>query len=73
MPLYEYKCPECENEVDLLTGFDSPNPKCPECEKKNKEVEMTKKISVPSFSLKGGGWHKDHYGLKPSNQDEGKS
>lgn len=32
MPIYEYKCKECENEFEDFMQINSENPKCPECE-----------------------------------------
>ena len=59
MPLYEYVCKECKEEKELLQRYDSKPPKCEKCKKK-----MKRKLSRTSFSLKGEGWYKDHYGLK---------
>ena len=67
MPLYEYVCMECGHEFDALQSFhDDPIRECPVCKKE----EVRKKISKPSFALKGGGWYKDHYGLKESKSAE---
>ena len=61
MPLYEYICKECGHEFDVLQSFsDDPISICEKCGAE----EVVKKISIPSFALKGGGWYKDHYGLK---------
>ena len=63
MPLYEYVCRSCGYEFDVLQSFsDDPISICESCCKE----DVVKKISLPSFSLKGGGWYKDHYGLKKS-------
>ncbi|MEC7987209.1 MAG: zinc ribbon domain-containing protein [Myxococcota bacterium] len=63
MPLYEYICKECGHEFDVLQSFSAEPIRI--CEKCGAE-EVVKKISVPSFALKGEGWYKDHYGLKSS-------
>ncbi|MAG26006.1 transcriptional regulator [Candidatus Pacearchaeota archaeon] len=62
MPLYEYRCKECKHKFDEIKRFDDPNPPCAKCS----SLKVTKLISQTSFALKGGGWYKDHYGLKPS-------
>ena len=61
MPIYEYRCPDCGHEFEQLQRMsDDPIKVCPEC-----GAEQVKKmISRSSFVLKGGGWYKDHYGLK---------
>jgi len=70
MPLYEYICPDCGYEFDALQSFhDDPIRKCPTCDQEN----VRKKISKPSFSLKGDGWYKDHYGLKESSSSSSSS
>ena len=64
MPIYEYGCSECGHQFEELQSFsDPPIEVCPQCEAKS----VTKLISKTSFVLKGGGWYKDHYGLKSSS------
>jgi len=64
MPIYEYRCPDCGHEFERIQSFrDDPIKDCPECE----GTGVKKKISLSAFSLKGGGWYKDHYGLKSSS------
>ena len=62
MPVYEYKCSQCDHEVELLQKHNEPAPKCAKCLPTGEVME--KMISVGSFSLKGDGWAKDNYGLK---------
>lgn len=69
MPIYEYACPDCGHKFDEIQKFsDDPITVCPKCGKNS----VKKLISQTSFILKGGGWYKDHYGLKPGGA-EGKS
>ena len=56
MPIYEFKCHECENLIELIQKIDDPAPLCEKC-----EITLTKVISKNSFRLKGRGWYKDGY------------
>jgi len=62
MPIYEYACKECGHEFERLVKMSAQPPPCPEC-----GAEVRKKVSASGFILKGGGWYKDHYGLKPAS------
>jgi putative FmdB family regulatory protein len=64
MPLYEYKCVRCSRCMEVLQRLCDMAPRCVGC-----NVPMKKQISRTSFSLKGNGWYKDHYGLKPASPD----
>lgn len=62
MPLYGYRCTECNTEFEKLLSFKERNDRktvisCPECSCED-SVPL---ISKTSFSLKGGGWYKDGY------------
>lgn len=62
MPIYEYGCDECGHTFERLQKVsDEPVQDCPECDV---DGRVKKLISRSSFVLKGGGWYKDHYGLK---------
>ncbi|MFH0800458.1 MAG: zinc ribbon domain-containing protein [Pseudomonadota bacterium] len=62
MPIYEYHCKSCKKDFEVLQKLSEPNlAACPDCGKKAKRL-----ISQTSFSLKGGGWHKDGYASKPA-------
>ncbi len=68
MPLYGYACPDCGKAFDVLQKFsDAPVTTCPSCGAGN----VHKKLSAPAFHLKGGGWYKDHYGLKSGGGESG--
>ena len=70
MPLYEYICTKCGHEFDRIQSFSAEPIRV--CEKCGKE-SVKKKISNAGFILKGGGWYKDHYGLKSSGKPDTKS
>ncbi|MFT4625588.1 MAG: putative FmdB family regulatory protein [Myxococcota bacterium] len=70
MPIYEYRCPECGHRFEKLVRMNATAPPCPECD----HADVTKLVSASGFILKGGGWYKDHYGLKSSPKpDSGSS
>ena len=66
MPIYEYACESCGHRFDKLMKMSDPTPACPEC-----SGAVRKLISASSFVLKGGGWYKDHYGLKGGGSSSG--
>ena len=51
MPIYEYKCKECENTFEYLTIGGKEPKNCPKCESK----QITKLISSCGFFTKGSG------------------
>ena len=41
MPIYEYKCSECEHELEVIQRFsDDPLKKCPECNKNSLNLSL---------------------------------
>lgn len=59
MPIYEYVCDSCGNDLEVIQKIsDEPLTECPSC----KENGLKKKTSMSAFHLKGGGWYKDGYG-----------
>ena len=62
MPIYEYACESCGHQFEKLMRISADPPDCPECE----QGPARKLVSASGFILKGGGWYKDHYGLKSS-------
>lgn len=59
MPIYEYKCSNCGEKVELIQklGAKAPNV-CPNC---NAVGTLKKIISNTSFELKGSGWYATGY------------
>lgn len=62
MPIYEYRCPSCGHAFERMMRMADSPPPCPACG----HNAVDKLISATSFVLKGGGWYRDHYGLKSS-------
>lgn len=58
MPIYEYVCQQCGHELDALQKIsDAPLSECPACGK----PALKRKISAPSFRLKGQGWYETDF------------
>ncbi len=68
MPIYEYRCQACGHEFEKLVRLSDPVPPCPSC---GALREVSKKVSLSAFALKGSGWARDHYGLKSSGSGGG--
>jgi putative FmdB family regulatory protein len=69
MPLYEYKCKDCDKTFEVLQRFnEEPLTECLHC-----RGNIQKLISTSSFQLKGSGWYVTDYRSKSSkaspNQD----
>lgn len=63
MPIYEYVCRDCGQELEVIQRFsDAPLVTCDRC-----SGRLEKKISVSSFHLKGSGWYVTDYARKNSN------
>jgi len=70
MPIYEYRCPDCEKVFEVMQKFsDEPVKECRYCA--GKKVE--KLISRSSFVLKGTGWYQSDYARKPLSSPPAKS
>ena len=58
MPIYDYKCSNCEHQFELIQKFSDQSAEiCPQCNKKS----QSKLVSAPSFRLKGGGWYETDF------------
>lgn len=68
MPIYEYKCTECQKEFEVFQSItDDSVPPCKFCQGKAKKM-----ISRSSFHLKGSGWYVTDYGGKKPSSSESK-
>ena len=58
MPIYDYKCSNCEHQFELIQKFSDQSAEiCPQCSQKSAQ----KLVSAPSFRLKGGGWYETDF------------
>lgn len=65
MPIYEYQCQACGEELEVLQKIsEEPLRDCPACHK----PALRKKVSAAGFRLKGSGWYEtDFKGGKQRN------
>jgi len=60
VPIYEYKCQDCEEQLEALQQVSEPPlTTCPEC-----GGSLKKLVSAPAFQFKGSGWYVTDYAGK---------
>ncbi len=70
MPIYEYACDNCEQELEVEQRItDAPLKTCPSCRSR----KLRRLISRTSFVLKGGGWYSDLYASPGSKPEKGEA
>lgn len=58
MPFYEYSCPRCGSEKEVLHGINAqPEVLCDACDGET----MQRLVSAAGFRLKGGGWYETDF------------
>lgn len=58
MPIYEFQCQSCGDEVEVLQKIsDAPLKDCVACG----ESSMKKKVSAAAFRLSGSGWYETDF------------
>ncbi len=58
MPIYEYQCHSCGNEIEVIQKVNDPQiTECSACGK----PEMKKKVSAAAFRLSGSGWYETDF------------
>ena len=67
MPIYEFRCTECDEISEEMLSFRDKTKtiKCPICNNKSERI-----MSLGSFHLKGSGWYKDGYGKRNASKEE---
>ena len=65
MPLREYDCPKCGTFEVLQKVHDEPLTRHETCGE-----PVTKRLSLSSFALKGGGWYADGYASSGAAQSK---
>jgi putative FmdB family regulatory protein len=66
VPIYEYKCDECDHRLEKLQKIsDDPIKTCPECG----EDGLRKLVSAAAFKLKGTGWYETDFKDKKPKKD----
>jgi|TARA_Y100001951_G_C11111507_1_gene167749 putative FmdB family regulatory protein len=82
VPIYEYYCPGCGNEIELLQKMGEDAPTCTECVKEVKDGEkvisilnreMKRKFSKSTVIFKGKGFYETDYKKKKTEPKEEKS
>ena len=72
MPIYEYSCENCGNQLELIQKMsDDPLRECPDCHKPS----LRKLVSAAGFRLKGTGWYATDFkgGSKKAPSEAAKS
>ena len=65
MPIYEYRCLECQHQEEHLQKVSDPVLKvCPNCGKETYQ----KLLSAAGFQLKGSGWYATDFKSKPAEK-----
>jgi putative FmdB family regulatory protein len=62
MPIFTYKCEQCEYQKEVLCGNIDKSLKCKYC----KEFKMKRQIGTPAFKLKGRGFYINDYPQRKS-------
>lgn len=58
MPIYEYQCSACGEELEVIQKMNDPvKKKCPKC----KKLKLEKLISAAGFRLTGTGWYETDF------------
>ena len=70
MPLYEYRCTDCNKSLEVIQKFSDPDlADCSEC-----GGRLEKVLSAPAIRFKGSGWYVNDYAKKSSGgPSKGKS
>jgi len=67
MPIFEFKCVKCGEEIEVIQKFDDPPPE--HCGEKMERVLSGGRIGL---DFRGTGWYKIDYGNKGKSDGKGK-
>lgn len=57
MPIFEYRCPKCNNkQTELIRSYKDPNPDCDVC-----KTPTVRLISAPNVKFKGTGFYETDF------------
>lgn len=71
MPIYEYDCPDC-GVIEVIQKITAePLCECPYCLEHGAHRNITRRVSLTSFQLKGSGWYKTDYSNGSSSGKNG--
>lgn len=56
MPIYDFKCSECETKFEKLVKMSEEKAECPECKRQADKI-VVQPGGSGGFSLKGDGWY----------------
>ncbi len=69
MPLYEYRCTNCGERIEILQHVgEGPPRECPHCAGHRETV-----LSAPALQFKGSGWYVTDYGRSGGRSGDGKA
>jgi putative FmdB family regulatory protein len=66
MPLYEYKCKNCEKTFEVIEGFEGGTSECIYCA----SPEIKKVIHAPMVVFKGSGFYETEYGRQKHHKQK---
>jgi putative FmdB family regulatory protein len=70
MPIYPYKCAECEHSIEVIQKITDPLlVECPSCGK----PALVKQVTAAGFQLKGGGWYVTDFRDSGKKKEAGKA
>jgi putative FmdB family regulatory protein len=65
LPLYPYRCTECDHRFEKIQHFYSkPEKVCPKC-----GGALERPLTVPGLKFNGSGWYVNDYAAKKSSSD----
>ena len=68
MPIYHYRCEDCEEITEVWAKISDPPPAtCPSCG----GGRLTKTVSRTAFKLSGGGWYAQGYDGQSNTRSSG--